>query len=55
MNLFGRKKNPKNIIITATVCGICGMEFVTTLRMLKHMKKAHTKTKKDHGSTCPNC
>ena len=55
MALFGRKKATKKILVTGTVCAICGMEFSTTLRMVKHMKKAHGKIKRDLGPSCPNC
>ena len=52
MNLFGRKKG---IVISGTICSICGMEFSAPDRMVKHMVKAHGKPKKNFGSSCSNC
>ena len=53
MGLFGRK--PKEIVITGTMCQICGMSFAATDRLMRHMLKAHGKAKKDSDSSCPNC
>tara|TARA_B100000029_G_scaffold503347_1_gene580090 strand:+ start:2128 stop:2289 length:162 start_codon:yes stop_codon:yes gene_type:complete len=53
MGLFN--KNGKKILITGTVCQICGMNFSATDRLMRHMLKAHGKAKKDYGSSCPNC
>ena len=52
MNLFRRKKE---IVISGTICKLCGMEFSAPDRMVKHMLKAHGKPKKNTGSSCPNC
>ena len=53
MGLFGNKG--KKILITGTMCQICGMSFAATDRLMRHMIKAHGKTKKDYGPSCPNC
>ena len=53
MGLFGKK--PKEIVITGTLCRICGMNFTATDRLMRHMVKAHGKVKKDYGPSCPNC
>ncbi|MBT3591437.1 MAG: hypothetical protein HOL90_02050 [Candidatus Nitrosopelagicus sp.] len=53
MGLFGNKG--KKIVITGTMCQICGMSFVATDRLMRHMLKAHGKAKKDSGPSCPNC
>jgi len=53
MGLFGNKR--KKIVITGTVCQICGMNFTATDRLLRHMVKAHGKVKRDSGTSCPNC
>ena len=53
MGLFGNKG--KKIVITGTVCRICGMNFAATDRLMRHMVKAHGKAKKDYGPSCPNC
>jgi uncharacterized C2H2 Zn-finger protein len=45
----------KEIQITGTECLICGMDFTDNDRMIRHMQKAHGKSKKDSGSSCPNC
>ena len=52
MNLFRRKKE---VVISGTICKLCGMEFSAPDRMMKHMLKAHGKPKKNTGSSCPNC
>ena len=53
MGLF--RKKPKEIVITGTLCRICGMNFTATDRLMRHMVKAHGKAKKDYGPSCPNC
>ena len=53
MGLFGNKS--KKIVITGTVCQICGMNFTAADRLLRHMIKAHGKVKRDSGTSCPNC
>jgi len=53
MGLFGNKR--KKIVITGTVCQICGMSFTATDRLVRHMTKAHGKVKRDNGTSCPNC
>jgi len=53
MGLFGNKR--KKIVITGTVCQICGMNFTAGDRLLRHMIKAHGKVKRDSGTSCPNC
>ncbi|MBT3474693.1 MAG: hypothetical protein HOM82_03070 [Thaumarchaeota archaeon] len=53
MGLFGKK--PREIVITGTLCRICGMNFAATDRLMRHMVKAHGKAKKDTGPSCPNC
>tara|TARA_B000000460_G_C21331604_1_gene313051 strand:+ start:498 stop:656 length:159 start_codon:yes stop_codon:yes gene_type:complete len=52
MNFFRRKNE---IVISGVICKFCGMEFSAPDRMIKHMLKAHGKSKKDKGSSCPNC
>ena len=52
MNLFRMKKE---ITIYGTICKFCGMEFSAPDGMVKHILKAHSKPKKDKGSSCPNC
>ena len=53
MGLFRNKV--KEIQITGTECLICGMDFTANDRMMRHMQKAHGKSKKDSGPSCPNC
>ena len=53
MGLFRNKV--KEIQITGTECLICGMDFTANDRMMRHMQKAHGKSKKDTGPSCPNC
>ena len=53
MGLFRNKV--KEIQITGTECQICGMDFTANDRMMRHMQKAHGKSKKDSGPSCPNC
>ena len=53
MGLFGNKG--KKIVITGTMCQICGMSFTATDRLMRHMLKAHGKAKKDSGPSCSNC
>jgi len=53
MGFFGNKR--KKIVITGTVCKICGMNFTATDRLARHMTKAHGKVKRDSGTGCPNC
>ncbi len=53
MGLFGNKE--KGIVITGTECQMCGMNFTATERLMRHMQKAHGKSKKDSGKSCPNC
>ncbi|MBI2006220.1 MAG: hypothetical protein HYS75_02965 [Nitrosopumilales archaeon] len=47
MNLFRREKT-----VTETVCRECGMEFISSERMLRHMIKAHTKSGKGPSCKC---
>ena len=53
MGFFGNKS--RKVVITGTVCQVCGMSFADTSRLARHMVKAHGKVKKDYGSSCPNC
>jgi len=53
MGFFGNIR--KKIVITGTVCQICGMSFTVTDRLARHMTKAHGKAKSDSGTSCPNC
>ena len=53
MSLFGNIGN--KIVITGSMCQICGMSFAATDRLMRHMRKAHGKAKKDSGPSCPNC
>ncbi|MDC0927632.1 hypothetical protein OAQ30_01210 [Nitrosopumilus sp.] len=53
MGFFRNKM--KEIQITGTECQICGMDFTVTERLVRHMHKAHGKSKKDSGPSCPNC
>jgi len=56
MKILGQKNTTKKILVTGTICPICRMDFLTTLRMMKHMKKAHGKIKRDYPPRhCPNC
>ena len=43
MGFFGNKR--KKIVITGTVCQVCGMSFTATDRLARHMTKAHGKAK----------
>ena len=47
MGLFKRET-----VITETVCKICGMEFASPDRTMRHMQKAHSKPCKTSGSGC---
>ncbi len=47
MGLFRRET-----VITETVCKICGMEFASPDRTMRHMVKAHSKACKTSGSGC---
>jgi len=53
MGFFENKR--KKIVITGTVCQICGMGFTATDRLVRHMTKAHGKVKRDSGTSCSNC
>ena len=53
MGFFGNKG--RKVVITGTVCQVCGMSFTDTDRLARHMVKAHGKVKKDYGPSCPNC
>ena len=53
MGLF--KNKVEEVLITGTECQICGMNFTATNRLIRHMQKAHGKSKKDSGPSCPNC
>ena len=44
MGLFGNKG--KEVVITGTLCRICGMNFAATDRLMRHMVKAHGKAKR---------
>ena len=48
MGFFGNKR--KKIVITGTVCQVCGMSFTATDRLARHMTKAHGKVKRDSGT-----
>ena len=50
MGFFENKR--KKIVITGTVCQICGMGFTATDRLVRHMTKAHGKVKRDSGTSC---
>ena len=53
MGLFKKKKE---IVITGTLCQVCGMNFTSTDRLARHMFKAHGKRKQSSpGYGCPNC
>ena len=45
MGLFEKKS--KKIVISGTVCQICGMSFGATDRLVRHMVKAHGKVKRN--------
>jgi len=47
MGLFRRET-----VITETACKVCGMEFASTERTMRHMQKAHSKPCKTSGSGC---
>jgi ribosomal protein L34E len=53
MGLFEKKS--KKIVISGTVCQICGMSFAATDRLVRHMVKAHGKVKRNYGPSCQNC
>ena len=53
MGLFEKKS--KEIVISGTVCQICGMSFTATDRLVRHMVKAHGKVKRNYGPSCQNC
>ena len=42
----------KETIIVDNVCKICGMEFASPERTMRHMQKAHSKPCKTNGSGC---
>ncbi len=53
MGLFKKKKK---LVITGTLCQVCGMSFASTDRLARHMFKAHGKRKQSSpGYGCPNC
>ena len=54
MGFFGNKS--RKVVITGTVCQVCGMSFADTSRLARHMVKAHGKVKRSSpGYGCPNC
>ena len=53
MGFFGNKG--RKVVITGTVCQVCGISFTGTDMLARHKVKAHGKVKKDFGLSCPNC